>query len=135
MQTLPREVVYRFPNGNSPVPDWFRSQDPKVKAKFSRIFDLLQEQGTSVGKPKDQPKKKGKGKIAMTTTSTIAWDSIRDEILADPEVQAEYDALETEFNIARHIIALRKASGTLPSVWASNNPSWLALNPASKFQN
>lgn len=42
---------YRFPNGNSPVLDWFRSQDPKVKAKFSQIFDLLQEQGTSVGKP------------------------------------------------------------------------------------
>lgn len=47
----------------------------------------------------------------MTTTSTIAWDSIRDEILADPKVKAEYDALETEFNITRHVIALRKASG------------------------
>jgi phage-related protein len=33
------------------VLDWFRSQDPKVKAKFSRIFDLLQEQRTAVGKP------------------------------------------------------------------------------------
>jgi phage-related protein len=42
---------YQFPNGNSPVLDWFQSQDPKVKAKLARIFDLLQEQGTAVGKP------------------------------------------------------------------------------------
>jgi DNA-binding XRE family transcriptional regulator len=47
----------------------------------------------------------------MTTTNTIAWDSIRDEILADPTVKAEYDAIETEFNLAKNIIALRKASG------------------------
>lgn len=47
----------------------------------------------------------------MTTTNTIAWDDIRTEILNDPEVQFEYDALEPEFNVARHIIALRKASG------------------------
>jgi hypothetical protein len=68
-------------------------------------------------------------------TTTIAWDSIRNKILANPEVTAEYDALETEFNIARHIIALRKASGTLPSEWASNSLNWLALNLVSKFQN
>lgn len=42
---------YKSPNGNSPVLEWFQSQDPKVKAKFARIFDLLQEQGTAVGKP------------------------------------------------------------------------------------
>jgi phage-related protein len=42
---------YQFPNGNSPVLDWYLSQEPQVKAKFARIFDLLQEHGTSVGKP------------------------------------------------------------------------------------
>lgn len=42
---------FKFPNGNSPVLDWFTSQDPKVQAKLARIFDLLQEQGTAVGKP------------------------------------------------------------------------------------
>ncbi len=42
---------YKFPNGNSPVLEWFKSQEPKVTAKFARIFDLLQEQGTAVGKP------------------------------------------------------------------------------------
>jgi DNA-binding XRE family transcriptional regulator len=47
----------------------------------------------------------------MTTTNTITWGSIREELLADPTVKAEYDALETEFNLAQHIIALRKASG------------------------
>jgi phage-related protein len=42
---------YVFPNGNSPVLDWFDSQEAFVKAKLARIFDLLQEKGTSVGKP------------------------------------------------------------------------------------
>ena len=47
----------------------------------------------------------------MTTINTIAWDGIRAEVLNDSEVQTEYDALEAEFNVARLIIALRKASG------------------------
>jgi phage-related protein len=42
---------YQFPNGNSPVLDWYREQEAKVQAKFARIFDLLQDQGTAVGKP------------------------------------------------------------------------------------
>jgi transcriptional regulator with XRE-family HTH domain len=47
----------------------------------------------------------------MTTTNTISWDAVRTEIFADPAVKAEYDALEAEFDVARHIIALRKATG------------------------
>lgn len=47
----------------------------------------------------------------MNTGQTIAWNDIRDGILQDPDVKAEYDALEPEFNLARHVIALRKASG------------------------
>lgn len=47
----------------------------------------------------------------MTTTNTISWDSVRAEILAEQAVRAEYDALETEFDVARHVIALRKATG------------------------
>lgn len=42
---------YRFPNGNSPVLDWFNEQDAKVKAKFSHIFEILEEHGIFVGKP------------------------------------------------------------------------------------
>lgn len=42
---------YQLPNGNSPVLDWYLGQGVKVKAKFARIFELLQEQGTAVGKP------------------------------------------------------------------------------------
>ncbi len=42
---------YQFPNGNSPVFDWFNEQNAKVQAKFARIFELLEEHGTSVGKP------------------------------------------------------------------------------------
>jgi hypothetical protein len=43
------------------------------------------------------------------TSHTISWDSIRDEVLADPEVKSEYDALEPEFQLASHIISLRKS--------------------------
>ncbi len=45
------------------------------------------------------------------TNNTISWKSVRNEVLADPAVKAEYDALESEFNIARQVINLRKASG------------------------
>ncbi|MUG96264.1 helix-turn-helix domain-containing protein [Scytonema sp. UIC 10036] len=44
-------------------------------------------------------------------SNTISWKSIRSQVLADPKVKAEYDALETEFNLARQVISLRKASG------------------------
>lgn len=32
---------------------------------------------------------------------TIIWNSIRDDILADPEVKEEYDRLTPEFEFAR----------------------------------
>lgn len=46
-----------------------------------------------------------------TTPKTTLWKSVRDSVLADPEVRAEYDALENEFNVARVVIALRTQSG------------------------
>lgn len=42
---------------------------------------------------------------------TISWRLVRESVLADPEVRAEYDALEDEFNLARAVIALRSVSG------------------------
>lgn len=42
---------YEFEEGSSPVFDWYNEQDAKVKAKFARIFDLLEEHGISVKKP------------------------------------------------------------------------------------
>lgn len=42
---------YEFEEGGSPVFDWYEDQDAKVKAKFARIFELLEECGTSVKKP------------------------------------------------------------------------------------
>lgn len=44
-------------------------------------------------------------------SNTISWKSIRDEVLADAEVKAEYDKIKPEFDIAQQIIALRKQSG------------------------
>lgn len=45
------------------------------------------------------------------TANTITWDSIRAEVLADPVVKAEYEALEAEFSIASQLISLRAATG------------------------
>ena len=45
------------------------------------------------------------------TNNTISWDSVRDNVLSDPEVKAEYDALEEEFELARTIITLREKVG------------------------
>jgi transcriptional regulator with XRE-family HTH domain len=45
------------------------------------------------------------------TPNTVSWDSIRDQVLSDLEVKTAYDALESEFNFARQVITLRKASG------------------------
>lgn len=42
---------YELSNGSSPVVTWFREQEPKVQAKFARIFGLLQEYGIAVGMP------------------------------------------------------------------------------------
>lgn len=45
------------------------------------------------------------------TDNTISWDDIRAEVLADPEVKAEYEALEDEYSIANQLIALRAITG------------------------
>jgi len=45
------------------------------------------------------------------TSKNISWESVRDSVLADSEVRAEYDALENEFSLARAVIALRSESG------------------------
>ncbi len=42
---------------------------------------------------------------------TITWDSVRKQVLADPEVKAEYEALKPEFDFARHVIAMRSTIG------------------------
>ena len=40
---------------------------------------------------------------------TITWDSVRNEILADPRVRTEYDSLSPELELARVVIGLREA--------------------------
>ena len=45
------------------------------------------------------------------TANTITWDSVRNEILAEPELKAEYDALSPEFELARAVITLREGIG------------------------
>ena len=46
------------------------------------------------------------------TANTITWDSVRDEILSNPEVKTEYDAFSPEFELARIVITLFESSKT-----------------------
>jgi transcriptional regulator with XRE-family HTH domain len=45
------------------------------------------------------------------TAKTITWNSVRDQILTNPEVKADYDALNAEFSLVRAVITLREALG------------------------
>jgi DNA-binding XRE family transcriptional regulator len=47
----------------------------------------------------------------MSEPNTIAWDEIREQVLSEPAVRAEYEALAAEFTLARQLIALRQSSG------------------------
>jgi hypothetical protein len=40
------------------------------------------------------------------TAKTITWNSVRNEILSNPEIKAEYDALCPEFELSRTVITL-----------------------------
>jgi len=42
---------------------------------------------------------------------TISFEEIKAELLADPEVKAEYDALAPEFEIAVELISARRRAG------------------------
>ncbi len=44
------------------------------------------------------------------TANTTTWDSVRNDVLADPEVKAEYEALTPEFVFAQAIITLREGT-------------------------
>jgi phage-related protein len=46
---------YQSKSGNPVVYGWFLNQEPKVKARFAQVFDLLQDKGTSVGMPYVRP--------------------------------------------------------------------------------
>lgn len=40
----------------------------------------------------------------MRTNKVITWDCVRDQILSNPKVKVEYEALKQEFKIARKSI-------------------------------
>lgn len=44
-------VFYETADGNRPAEAWLLEQGMKVQARFARIFDLLEEHGTSVREP------------------------------------------------------------------------------------
>ncbi|WP_287247931.1 MULTISPECIES: hypothetical protein [unclassified Moorena] len=52
---------------------------------------------------------------------TIKWDDIRSQVLANPEVKAEYEALEFEFNLASQVIAQSEVRSQKSEVITSNS--------------
>ena len=45
------------------------------------------------------------------TIDTISLRDVRDSILSNPEVRAEYDALKAEFEFARAVLEMRESLG------------------------
>jgi transcriptional regulator with XRE-family HTH domain len=45
------------------------------------------------------------------TIDTISLSDVRDSILSNPEVRAEYDALKSEFEFARAVLEMRETLG------------------------
>jgi transcriptional regulator with XRE-family HTH domain len=45
------------------------------------------------------------------TIDTISLSSVRESILSNPEVRAEYDALKAEFEFARAVLEMRESLG------------------------
>lgn len=45
------------------------------------------------------------------TIDTISLSDVRDSILSNPEVRAEYDALKAEFEFARAVLEIRESLG------------------------
>jgi transcriptional regulator with XRE-family HTH domain len=45
------------------------------------------------------------------TIDTISLSDVRDSILSNPEVRAEYDALKAEFEFARAVLEMRESLG------------------------
>ncbi|NEP28313.1 hypothetical protein [Moorena sp. SIO3I6] len=55
------------------------------------------------------------------SAKTIKWDDVRSQVLANPEVKAEYEALEFEFNIASQVIAQSEVRSQKSEVRISNS--------------
>jgi hypothetical protein len=69
-----------------------------------RIGDVLQKPQRRL--KSQNPIKKTKRKvISQMQAKTVSWNDIRQQILAHPEVQAEYEALEEEFILTRQVIS------------------------------
>ncbi|WP_424094484.1 hypothetical protein [Moorena producens] len=61
------------------------------------------------------------------SAKTIKWDDVRSQVLANPEVKAEYEALEFEFNIASQVIAQSEVRSQKSEVRIPNS-QFLILN-------
>lgn len=66
---------------------------------------------------------------------TITWNSVRKQVLANPEVKAEYEALKPEFDFARRVITMRSTTGLTQREFAEQvgiNQSQLARIESGK---
>lgn len=75
---------YEKKNGEQPAKEFILNSDAKMKAKILKILDLLEIYRMN------------------------EYGQFKQTLLQDPEVKAEYDALEPEFDIIRTMIKARK---------------------------
>lgn len=75
---------YEKKNGEQPAKEFILHSDAKMKAKILKILDLLEIYRMN------------------------EYGQFKQTLLQDPEVKAEYDALEPEFDIIRTMIKARK---------------------------
>jgi transcriptional regulator with XRE-family HTH domain len=47
----------------------------------------------------------------IMNNQTISWDDLKDEFFNDPEFKQEYNALESEYNLASQVIEIRAITG------------------------
>ena len=83
---------YSKENGEEPAREFILRLEPKMQAKILKILDL-----------EKSIEKTMKGDFTMST-----YNELKKELLKNPEVKAEYDALEPEFNIIQAMIDARK---------------------------
>ncbi|MHB8170082.1 MAG: helix-turn-helix domain-containing protein [Thermincolia bacterium] len=109
------EIEYYAEKGKIPVFEFIKEQTPKAQAKILREIDLLEEFGLFLGEPHI---KKMRGtddlwelRIKQKGVVKMNHKDIKDLLLQNPEVHAEYENSKVLYDIKRDIVKLRLAQG------------------------
>lgn len=110
---------YTKENGEQPAKDFILGLEPKMQAKIIKVLDLLENNGPLTGLPDLLRKYKKlreekliwQGNIVQIMKGDFrmnSYNEFKNELLKNPEVKAEYEALAPEFDIIQALIDARK---------------------------